>query len=547
MHSLPSLSVSTIAAILLLSGLSGASAPPRLRGAAELHKLDKHDAIDRTTTKKKVIVIGAGVSGLTTALALQMQGHDVRILEYQDRVGGRLWSADLEYGDAVTELGGGHFRSNMPLTLAYVDYYGLNKKLVVMNDGLPRYQTGDLVGQASDLTSLAKWKLHQNETNVTPTSLMNYYLSKSGLDTIRVLDADFPNAREQRKFDTKTLKDMFRDAGASPGLVQLLEAHGGESIRSCMSHESVAGTHLNSKKHSGGIMNAPSLSMLSDLAYHFGDQNLYRIGGGNVQLPERMAAHFGTENILLGEEGQVVHIDQTSPETVRIHTKDGRVHEADEVVSTASFLLFKDNDITISPSWSEGKQRMIDEFEWGNTIKVVCQTMSPTWLSAGVHGWPMAGMSRADVDDRTPEDRIWERVIDITGASRYGNVFFYLNGDNADKVAELYPEDSSGDYIGKRADFVISSFQEPMPGLIDECIYRTSIYWNEVDWMKGSFGNTPINGAWMIEEWTQPEDRVWLSGDFTTVKTGWVEGAIESGLRVAKAIDPNSDRVFDPP
>ena len=96
-------------------------------------------------------------------------------------------------------------------------------------------------------------------------------------------------------------------------------------------------------------MNAPSLSMLSDLAYHFGDQNLYRIGGGNVQLPERMAAHFGTENILLGEEGQVVHIDQTSPETVRIHTKDGRVHEADEVVSTASFQLFKQNGITISP------------------------------------------------------------------------------------------------------------------------------------------------------------------------------------------------------
>ena len=123
MHSLP-----TIAATLLLSGLSGASAPPRLRGAAELHKLDKHDAIDRTTTKKKVIVIGAGVSGLTTALALQGQGHDVRILEYQDRVGGRLWSADLEYGHGVTELGGGHFRSNMPLVLAYIDYYGLNEK-----------------------------------------------------------------------------------------------------------------------------------------------------------------------------------------------------------------------------------------------------------------------------------------------------------------------------------------------------------------------------------------------------------------------------------
>ena len=71
-------------------------------------------------------------------------------------------------------------------------------------------------------------------------------MSKSGLNTIRVLDADFPNAQEQEKFDTMTLKDMFRDAGASQGLVQILEAHGGESIRLCISHESAAGIHLNS-------------------------------------------------------------------------------------------------------------------------------------------------------------------------------------------------------------------------------------------------------------------------------------------------------------
>jgi monoamine oxidase/UDP-galactopyranose mutase len=41
----------------------------------------------------------------------------------------------------------------------------------------------------------------------------------------------------------------------------------------------------------------------------------------------------------------------------------------------------------------------------------------------------------------------------------------------------------------------------------------------------------------MIEEWTRPEDRLHFAGDFTTMKSGWVEGAIESGLRAARQID----------
>ncbi len=42
----------------------------------------------------------------------------------------------------------------------------------------------------------------------------------------------------------------------------------------------------------------------------------------------------------------------------------------------------------------------------------------------------------------------------------------------------------------------------------------------------------------MIEEWTRPEDHLHFAGDWTTMKSGWVEGAIESGLRAARKIDP---------
>ena len=170
-------------------------------------------------------------------------------------------------------------------------------------------------------------------------------------------------------------------------------------------------------------------------------------------------------------------------------------------------------------------------------MKVVCQTESPTWLNRGVHGWPMAGTN----------DRIWERVIDITGASRHGNLFFYLNGDNSRKVAEMFPVEEYNAHLKKRAEYVIDEFNKDMPGLIEECIEPTSIYWDEVEWMKASFGQPPLGEAnWMIKEWEKPEGgRIWLSGDFTSMKTGWVEGAIEAGMRVAKAIDSNAKMVFE--
>ena len=51
-----------------------------------------------------VIVLGAGLAGLLAAHELTKAGYKVRILEYQDRAGGRNWS--LRGGDTYTELGG---------------------------------------------------------------------------------------------------------------------------------------------------------------------------------------------------------------------------------------------------------------------------------------------------------------------------------------------------------------------------------------------------------------------------------------------------------
>src|SRR5258708_27661569 len=51
-----------------------------------------------------VLVLGAGLAGMTAALELRKAGYSVQILEFNNRPGGRNWT--LRGGDGFTELGG---------------------------------------------------------------------------------------------------------------------------------------------------------------------------------------------------------------------------------------------------------------------------------------------------------------------------------------------------------------------------------------------------------------------------------------------------------
>src|SRR5262249_2995643 len=50
-----------------------------------------------------VLVLGAGLAGMTAALELRQAGYKVKILEFNNRAGGRTWT--IRGGDSVTELG----------------------------------------------------------------------------------------------------------------------------------------------------------------------------------------------------------------------------------------------------------------------------------------------------------------------------------------------------------------------------------------------------------------------------------------------------------
>src|SRR5438270_1491044 len=75
---------------------------------------------------KKIIIIGAGMAGLSAAYELTQLGHDVTILEARTRPGGRVQTLRGPFSDGLyAEAGAARIPDNHDLTLKYVKLFVL--------------------------------------------------------------------------------------------------------------------------------------------------------------------------------------------------------------------------------------------------------------------------------------------------------------------------------------------------------------------------------------------------------------------------------------
>src|SRR5713226_8224533 len=100
--------------------------------AASAHLTSQHrwsflpKALAAAGPAKKILVIGAGLSGLVAAYELTQAGHDVTVLEAQMRPGGRVLTLREPFSDGLyAEAGAARIPDNHDVTLHYVKHFGL--------------------------------------------------------------------------------------------------------------------------------------------------------------------------------------------------------------------------------------------------------------------------------------------------------------------------------------------------------------------------------------------------------------------------------------
>ena len=83
--------------------------------------------LDTNGSNKKIIVIGAGMSGLVAGYELVRAGHDVTILEARDRIGGRVLTIRSPFSNNhFAEGGAARIKPSHNLTLGYANHFNLD-------------------------------------------------------------------------------------------------------------------------------------------------------------------------------------------------------------------------------------------------------------------------------------------------------------------------------------------------------------------------------------------------------------------------------------
>jgi len=433
-----------------------------------------------------VIVVGAGLAGLTAAAGLLAHGIETTVLEARDRVGGRTHGIEVGPG-AWVDAGAAYLGDRHTALHALMTDLGLTTTRTTMT-GCSRFALG-----AGDATRLGRFP----PLNAVALGEMFDLLA----DLTNTVRADAPwLSPDADLLDKLTVADWADRNLTHPDARLFLPLFLGEMMAADPADVSVL--HMAFYLRSGG-----GIRYLN--AFEGGAQQ-DRVEGGAQQLGQRLAARLG-DRVRLADPVRAIHQDEDG---VDVYSAGGQTRCRAVVVALPPSLA---DAIDYRPELPV--PRASEQTGRGCAVKVHLVYPAPLWRGHGLSGWSVnaAGPLLSTVDDSPAGGGVGVLTGFVTGAEAYR--FAALSAEDQREaalaqVAQLFP-------------------QLPAPS----AVHVTD--WVNEEYSQGCYAALFGPGDWLRHgpHLTTPHHRVhWAGTETSTEFFGLMEGAIRSGHRVVSEI-----------
>ncbi len=450
----------------------------------------------KTSDPKQILVLGAGLSGLSAAWELKNAGHNVTVLEARNRPGGRVSTIREPFAEGLyAEEGAAAYSNTYTHALKFIDDFGLEKiPLAFPNTAITYHLNGKKITAKPGEKINWPYDLKPEEQGLGPMGLVQEYILKTLPKEIG--QPDLWNKDPLVQMDQVSLQDYLKKQGASEGAIKL--------IKDTQWFAEVPG------KTSG-------LSMAVSDAGLFMGATPFILKGGNDMLPREMAKRMDGE---IDYETVVKKINDTNEGVVITASQNGNTKEfsADKVIVT--FPLKVLDTIDFMPELPQAKKMAVKDVPVINITRTYLQVDRPFWMKNEV-----SGMAFTDLP--------------------VGNITPFLNARDVQNNPAILESMVAGPSASKIEtqdnEKTISKMKSEMKKLypeIDEHFVKGYVKgWSQDPYaLGGPSWPAPGDVTKHLENLQEPHGNIHFAGEHTSILRSTMEGALRSGVRAAQEI-----------